>query len=1438
MDVASQLQAFEQTLSNYTGDDLLNPWDRFIEYLQRTLPAEDSRGMSLVLDRLVQRFLLDERYANDVRYLNYCIKCASYYKDPIKLYSYIYSKGIGTRAAILYMAWAQQFEQQGQVQHADMVYQRALENQAEPVDTVIQQYRMFQTRTSRSGAGAPGARNPLQNSQVVNQLQSHSEPDPQCKDTGGLFQQPADRTVRIISRSENVVGKKPSQGPACLQTVSMYSTGDLICEGSELCFEEVRATRYFVRCKEEKKRREFAERLRLDREEDEEMMLMNKLLEELKTNIPETATGLRNMASTLPGQQAPCTPATSLNLEFLQQSFRHPPLSNNVCIKTNVGLKLKSAQEHRQGTEPETHLLGKHLKTPITDTLNSQKHVSPSGQSKENSCSRYLQRPHASMDDLHEYTEATVPVAGNPQSNSLQAFLFPPQPEQHARPFGSAAQDPSAYRSEVRQFGGLPCQGGGFLQQNSSRDCHEASDIEALESEVKLNVSQGGTGNLSHVTPNTSLGLVQATPSRILPSPTVNTREALDAIMDMFQAPTLLQEDQFPSMLMNQHQSETSFDAGYQRTGSTAFFGKPPSAVPFAIFQDENDDKENGSAATVSKDKPQRALAELPLSKIQKQNDSQSELAPDESTMWGTRYNPLNSVAACPNNTRDFALLAKLASTPFHNKAPYSWDCDQDQVTTGFDGPKEGPFLRQPTKLSPIIEQSPTDGMSEPGAQGLTRAQGFADQGTIVEGLVQHHASTALSFRDQTAPLAHTEGQVATSTALSFRDQTAPLAHTEGQVATSTALSFRDQTAPLFHTQGQVATSTALSFRDQTAPLFHTQGQVATSTALSFRDQTAPLFHTQGQVATSTALSFRDQTAPLFHTQGQVATSTALSFRDQTAPLFHTQGQVATSTALSFKDQTAPLFHTEGPVAKTPSSKPDWDIYVSPEKPLMQSLGPFSQDENVDGESLSKSQIRGFNVPASPEKAPMSAFDIPASPEFAPLADWLVVKSPEVRLEPDLDLDAFMSPRQRTDDFPQKTSDVPMSPEPPGFSLDVNMSPVPPLFRMDSHMNQSPLRQSYGKDIPMSPEQASKLNMDFPLSPPAQEAMVTQLVSNPWDEDLISSLLSKLSTPISSWPNFITWDCKVPNITPKMTITMGAGSLQVDCVVGQGAFATVFQASDKTTSEKMILKVQKPANPWEFYINAQLNARLQPNVRHLFNNIQSAHLFQNGSVLLGELYKCGTLLNAVNLYKNMSEKVMPQPLVIYFTVSILYMVEQLHNIHIIHADIKPDNFLLGERFMDNTPFHPDNLDHGLTLIDLGQSIDMTLFPEGTAFTAKCLTSGFQCTEMQSGRPWNYQTDYFGIAGTVYCMIFGSYMQVRQEGGVWKTNGVFRRNPLSDLWTEFFHTLLNVPDCKSLPCLRSLRSRLTDVLQQNYGNKLSSLKSRLIIQLMESRSARR
>lgn len=48
-----------------------------MEYLEQRLPADGVSGMSLVFDSLVQKFLNVERYANDIRYVNHCIKCVS-----------------------------------------------------------------------------------------------------------------------------------------------------------------------------------------------------------------------------------------------------------------------------------------------------------------------------------------------------------------------------------------------------------------------------------------------------------------------------------------------------------------------------------------------------------------------------------------------------------------------------------------------------------------------------------------------------------------------------------------------------------------------------------------------------------------------------------------------------------------------------------------------------------------------------------------------------------------------------------------------------------------------------------------------------------------------------------------------------------------------------------------------------------------------------------------------------------------------------------------------------------------------------------------------------------------------------------------------------------------------------------------------------------------
>lgn len=88
-------------------------------------------------------------------------------------------------------------------------------------------------------------------------------------------------------------------------------------------------------------------------------------------------------------------------------------------------------------------------------------------------------------------------------------------------------------------------------------------------------------------------------------------------------------------------------------------------------------------------------------------------------------------------------------------------------------------------------------------------------------------------------------------------------------------------------------------------------------------------------------------------------------------------------------------------------------------------------------------------------------------------------------------------------------------------------------------------------------------------------------------------------------------------------------------VAEQCLLATTRQHVTTVTTIAVVLlplppQVQKPANPWEFYIQTQLDARLKPHLRQLYARVNSVHLFPNGSVLLGELHNYGTLLVSHN----------------------------------------------------------------------------------------------------------------------------------------------------------------------------------------------------------------
>ncbi|XP_043483980.1 uncharacterized protein LOC122512290 isoform X2 [Leptopilina heterotoma] len=323
---------------------------------------------------------------------------------------------------------------------------------------------------------------------------------------------------------------------------------------------------------------------------------------------------------------------------------------------------------------------------------------------------------------------------------------------------------------------------------------------------------------------------------------------------------------------------------------------------------------------------------------------------------------------------------------------------------------------------------------------------------------------------------------------------------------------------------------------------------------------------------------------------------------------------------------------------------------------------------------------------------------------------------------------------------------------------------------------------------------------------------------NPFDKNLIAGLLRKIKFPQSQHAEgYVRLNCNLNKFVPSTMITLGNQAYDLDKCLGKGTYGKVFKAVDLQTRQTVALKTQKPAWVWEFYIAREIKARLtNPYMLRGFMDIQTAYVADNSSVLVSEYSKYGTLLSVTNQVKVATGKPLHEALAIFFTIEMLHIVEYLHKCQIIHGDIKPDNFLL--MHLPTEDARPT-----IQLIDFGCSIDMSQFPENTKFMQVIKTEEFTCIEMQTGKPWTYQTDLYCLAASSHCLLFGSYMRVSNSGGRWFINSKIPRYAKRDAWEKYFTDLLNIESCDRMPDLPKLRNIMEEALSK-VSERLAKIRS--------------
>ncbi|XP_063700923.1 probable inactive serine/threonine-protein kinase bub1 [Culicoides brevitarsis] len=318
-------------------------------------------------------------------------------------------------------------------------------------------------------------------------------------------------------------------------------------------------------------------------------------------------------------------------------------------------------------------------------------------------------------------------------------------------------------------------------------------------------------------------------------------------------------------------------------------------------------------------------------------------------------------------------------------------------------------------------------------------------------------------------------------------------------------------------------------------------------------------------------------------------------------------------------------------------------------------------------------------------------------------------------------------------------------------------------------------------------------------------------IFNPFDKHLRAALLENIDiiSYIQELPT-CTLKNKIQQVMKGKTIEIGNEAFDVIKVIGKGAFGVVFTGKHKRTGQIMALKQERPANLWEYYICLEIKSRIvNPNILCGFMNVAYSLIGTNASILVSSFSPSGTLIDVCNKYKKATNRNLDEYVVMSLTSQILDLVDHLHSVGIIHADIKPDNFLLMSKINSNDMSRPV-----VQLIDFGLSIDMQLLQNMHPckdIVFKLIAEEDPCIEMRENKPWTYQVDLFGVAGTAHAMLLGRYMEVVQKLMKWEIKVKLPRYFQKDIWDRFFDKLLNVRSCKEMPNLQELRALFKEEL---------------------------
>ncbi|XP_050752802.1 mitotic checkpoint serine/threonine-protein kinase BUB1 beta isoform X3 [Gymnogyps californianus] len=242
------------------------------------------------------------------------------------------------------------------------------------------------------------------------------------------------------------------------------------------------------------------------------------------------------------------------------------------------------------------------------------------------------------------------------------------------------------------------------------------------------------------------------------------------------------------------------------------------------------------------------------------------------------------------------------------------------------------------------------------------------------------------------------------------------------------------------------------------------------------------------------------------------------------------------------------------------------------------------------------------------------------------------------------------------------------------------------------------------------------------------------------------------------------------------------------------------------------IKVYSQPVPWDFYITLQLQERLNADFDQSFSVNCSCYLYQDGCAILHRDINRFTLGDVIRGCKSITEEVIL--LVVY---NLLGVVEKLHKAEIVHGDLSPDVFFLGDRICD--PFANDEMTRALKIVDFSHSLDLRLQSQVSLLNSFPVSQTPHGKQLLAKSSLPYQVDLVGIADIVHLMLFGDHVQVYQENSIWKISQNVSKTVDSDFWSKLFGRILNAGGKSTVPLLRELREEISDMFDSCFQERL-------------------